>query len=96
VGFVDIIRAERSWTVVKTISRRLCLALVTMGMLGVMGCGEDNESAGAKASEKLGDAGTADAKGLPAETITQPKTEAERGKMGAQGSQIMQGKKDAK
>ncbi len=79
----------------KAITRRLCLALVTMGMLGVVGCGDENASEGAKAGQKLGDPGKPDPKGLPSQTITQPKTEAERGAMGAQGSQVQQSKKPA-
>ncbi len=77
----------------RVFTRRLCLALVTMGMLGVVGCGADNASEGEAASKKLGDPGKADPKGLPSETISAPKTEAERGKQGPGGSVLQQTKK---
>jgi hypothetical protein len=93
VHVVDIILPERSSTVVKALTRRLCLALVAMGMLSVVGCGPDNASEGEAASKKLGDPGKPDPKGLPTETISQPKTEAERGKQGPGGSVLQQGKK---
>ena len=44
----------------KAFTLMLCFAFVTMGLLGVTGCGADNESEGAKASKKLGDPGKAD------------------------------------
>ena len=41
----------------KALTRALCLAFVMVGMLGVTGCGPDNEAEGLKASSKLGDPG---------------------------------------
>ncbi len=62
----------------KSFTRRLCLALVTMGMLAVTGCGPDNESAGVDANKKLGDSGKADPNALPKEKIVPPKSNDQR------------------
>jgi hypothetical protein len=75
---------------VKAFTRALCLATVMMGMLGVIGCGPDNEAEGKKASAALGDPGPA--KEGTGKTITVPKNNADRANMGPQGSITEQGK----
>jgi len=78
---------------VKAFTRALCVAFVMMGMLGVMGCGPDNESEGAKASQKLGDPGKPVNEPTEAQkAVTLPRTNAERSKMGPQGSILQQSK----
>jgi hypothetical protein len=76
--FVISLFYDRRSTAVKAFTRKLCLAFVTMGMLGVTGCGPDNEAEGQKASAKLGDPGKADPKSLPETKIVPPKSNAER------------------
>jgi hypothetical protein len=78
---------------VKAFTRGLWLAIVAMGMLGVVGCGADNASEGEVASKKLGDPGKPDPKGLPSEGIAQPKTEADRAAQGPGGSSLQLQKK---
>jgi hypothetical protein len=63
---------------VKAFSRKMGLAFVTIGMLGVTGCGADNESEGAKANANLGKATAPDPNALPKEKIVPPKTNNER------------------
>jgi len=63
---------------VKAFLRRLCLAFVAIGMLGVAGCGADNESEATKANAKLGKADAPDPNSLPKETIVVPKSNADR------------------
>jgi len=59
---------------VKGFIRAFCLALVTVGMLGVTGCGPDNEAEGQKLGKSLGDPGTPDPK-VKKETVTPPQTQ---------------------
>jgi hypothetical protein len=42
---------------VKAFTRSACLALAIVGMLGVSGCGPDNETEGQKLSKDMGDPG---------------------------------------
>jgi hypothetical protein len=82
---------------VKAFSRKLCLAFVTIGMLGVTGCGPDNEAEGQKLSSKLGDPGKPDPKSLPDKPIVQPKSNADRtNMMKPQGSSLNMGKDKGK
>ena len=74
----------------KAFTRALCLATVMMGMLGVIGCGPDNETEGQKASKSLGDSGPA--KEGSGKAIVVPKTNEGRAALGAQGSITQQGK----
>jgi hypothetical protein len=75
---------NRRLIVVKAITRAFCLVFVAISMLGVAGCGPDNEAEGTKAGQKLGDPGK------PAEGTTKlvapPKTSADRAALGPQGS----------
>ena len=41
----------------KAFTHVLCSAFLTIGLLGVVGCGPDNEAEGTKASKSLGDPG---------------------------------------
>jgi hypothetical protein len=59
-------------------------------MLGVTGCGPDNEAEGQKASTKLGDPGKA-AEGSTKD-FTPPSRNEDRAAMGPQGSILQQGK----
>lgn len=68
----------------KVFNRRLFSALVTVGMLGVVGCGPDNEAEGQKLAPKLGDPGKSTAK-APTEVQAPPKTNADRASRGPQG-----------
>jgi len=70
---------------VKAFTRVLCLAFVVVGMLGVAGCGPDNEAEGQKANAKLGDPGKMN-EGTGKTVAPPPKTNEERGARGAQGS----------
>jgi hypothetical protein len=63
---------------VKAFTRKLGLAFVAIGMLGVTGCGADNESEGAKANTNLGKATAPDPNALPKETIVPPKSNNDR------------------
>lgn len=79
----------------KALTRALCLAFVMVGMLGVTGCGPDNEAEGLKASSNLGDPGKpAEGSGAPIDLT--PSTNADRAKKGPSGSILMQGKNAAK
>ncbi len=73
----------------KAFTRKLCLALVTMGLLGVTGCGADNEADGKAASQKLGDAGKPDPNAKVVQGTTPPKTNEGRTALGPQGTQNM-------
>jgi hypothetical protein len=42
---------------VKALIRAFCLALMTVGLLGLAGCGPDNEAEGQKVGKTLGDPG---------------------------------------
>jgi hypothetical protein len=42
---------------VKAFTRSACLALAIVGMLGVSGCGPDNETEGQKLTKDMGDPG---------------------------------------
>jgi hypothetical protein len=63
---------DRRSKAVKAFTRRSCLALATVGILailGVTGCGADNEAEGQKLGKALGDAG----KPNPSEKVETPK-----------------------
>jgi hypothetical protein len=68
--FYDPIVLDRRSKAVKALIRAFCLALVTVGTLGLAGCGPDNEAEGQKLGKTLGDAG-APAPGTKSE-VTQP------------------------
>jgi len=72
---------------VKAFIRAFCLALVTVGVLGVTGCGPDNETEVQKLAPKVGDPGKPNAGSMPEKTEAPPKTAAERAKRGPQGGQ---------
>jgi hypothetical protein len=78
---------------VKAFTRALCLAFAMIGMLGVVGCGPDNEAEGTKASQKLGDPG-APAAGST-KVVTPPKSNQDRAALGPQGSINSQSKQGA-
>jgi hypothetical protein len=61
---------------VKAFIRAFCLALVTVGMLGVTGCGPDNETEGQKLGKSLGDPGAPDPS-VKAEAAKPPMTQEE-------------------
>ncbi len=81
----------------KAFSRKLGLAFVTVGMLGITGCGADNESEGAKANANLGKATAPDPAGLPKEKIVPPSSNDQRkpGAMIGAGAQQGKGKTEA-
>ena len=68
----------------KAFIRALCSASVMVGMLGVAGCGPDNESEGQKANAKLGDAGKPT--GEASKVQAPPATSADRAALGPQGT----------
>ncbi len=74
----------------KAFTRALCLAFAMIGMLGVVGCGPDNEAEGTKASQKLGDPGAP--KEGTTKIVTPPKSNQDRAAMGPQGSITAQSK----
>jgi len=62
------------------------MAFVAMGILGVTGCGPDNESEGKNAAAKEKDPGKPAAGSLPDKIVTQPKDNAGRAAMGPTGT----------
>jgi hypothetical protein len=59
----------------------LCVALMTVGMLGVAGCGTENEKEGEQLSKSMGDPGAVNAaKATPVVTPPPPKSMEEYGK----------------
>ncbi len=54
----------------KWFMRGLSASLLCVGMLGVLGCGPDNESEADRLAKTIGDPGKPDPKGVP--TTTQP------------------------
>ncbi len=77
----------------KAFTRALCLAFAMIGMLGVVGCGPDNEAEGTKASKSLGDPGAP--KEGTTKIVTPPKSSQDRAAMGPQGSINAQSKQGA-
>jgi len=71
---------------VKAFIRSFCLALVTVGVLGVTGCGPDNETEAQKLAPKIGDPGKPAAGTTTDKPVAQPKTNAERAGRGPQGT----------
>ncbi len=57
--------------------RGLSASLFCVGMLGVSGCGPDNETEADRLAKSIGDPGKADAKGVPATEEAAPKTQEE-------------------
>jgi hypothetical protein len=72
---------------VKAFNRILFASLVMAGMLGFAGCGPDNETEGQKLSTKIGDPGKVDPSVIPKEKVIPPSNNADRAKMGPQGTQ---------
>jgi hypothetical protein len=58
---------NRRAKLVKAFTRGLCWALVSLSLIGMTGCGSDNESEAEKLSKEMGDPGAANPKGLPAD-----------------------------
>ena len=67
----------------KAFNKSLFAALVTMGMLGVAGCGAENESEGEKLAKKEADPGKPAAGSIPTKIEAPPRTNAERGQRSA-------------
>jgi hypothetical protein len=82
---------DRRVKAVKAFNRRLFSALVTMGMLGVTGCGADNEAEGEKLAKKEPDPGKPAAGSTPEKPAFQPKTNAERPLQGPTGTAVSKG-----
>jgi len=62
---------------VKWFMRGLSAPLLCLGMLGVLGCGADNETEADKLAKTAGDPGKPDPKGVPATIEASPKTQKE-------------------
>jgi hypothetical protein len=78
---------------VKAFTRAFCVALVTVAMLGVTGCGPDNETEGQNLNKNIGDPGKVEGKAV--EGQAPPRTNADRAGRGPQGTVNQFGKKDA-
>ena len=63
----------------KWFMRGLSVQLLCVGMLGVLGCGPDNDTEANSLSKAAGSPGTPDAKGVPKTQEAPPKTQAEYG-----------------
>jgi hypothetical protein len=68
---------DRSQTPVKSYTRGLALALVTVVMLGESGCGPDNETEVQKLAKTAGDPGAPDPKSKPAAVQAPPTSQAD-------------------
>jgi len=62
---------------VKWFMRGLTVPLLCVGMLGVLGCGTDNQTEADKLAKSIGDPGKPDPKGMPAAIEPPPKSQAE-------------------
>ncbi len=58
--------------------RGLSASLLCVSMLGVLGCGPDNETEANRLAKTIGDPGKPDAKGVPAAIEPPPKSQAEQ------------------
>jgi len=57
--------------------RGVIASLLCAGILGVLGCGPDNETEGDRLKKTIGDPGKPDPKGVPATVEPPPKNQAE-------------------
>jgi len=64
---------------VKALTRGLGLGVVTLGMLGVTGCGPDNEAEGQKLAKTAGDPGAPNPKAHAEDTLPPATTREEAG-----------------
>src|SRR5271165_2004405 len=78
--FPHFILFDRRSTAVKAFIRTLFLAFVTMSLLGVTGCGVDNETEAQKLGSKSGDPGKPNPGSLNKEDIPPPKGREEAAK----------------
>jgi len=58
--------------------RGLIAPLLCVGMLGVLGCGPDNETEANRLAKTIGDPGKPDPKGVPTAIEPPPKSQAEQ------------------
>jgi hypothetical protein len=62
---------------VKWFMRGLSVPLLCVGLLGVLGCGPDNETEANRLAKSIGDPGKPDAKGVPTKLQPAPTTQEE-------------------
>jgi hypothetical protein len=80
---------ERRSLTVKAFSRGLCSAFVAVSLLGVAGCGPDNESEGQALNKKIGDPGAPAANSKSSEVTPPAKTQQDHFKQVQAGQDYM-------
>jgi hypothetical protein len=75
---------------VNLFTRGLSIALCGVGLLGVVGCGEDNQTEAQKLAKTAGDPGPANPKSIPTQASAGSGTEADRVKVMMENQKNMQ------